>query len=439
MLSVLNNRTYRHLFLAQVISLVGTGLGTVALGLLAFNLAGENAGAILGTAFAIKMVAYVSLAPVAAAFADVMPRRAMLVGLDIVRALVVAVLPFVTEVWQVYILIFVLQSASAAFTPTFQAMIPEVLPEERDYTKALSLSRLAYDLENIVSPLLAGLLLTVVSFHELFAGTVIGFIASALFVVSIILPRFPDGKRRSIYDRTTRGIRIYLKTPRLQGLLAVNMAVAAAGAMVIVNTVVYVQSTFGLGERNTAFALAAFGAGSMLVALILPRLLDILPDRLVIICGGLILSAGVFLAAALGSYNLLLGLWFVLGCGYSMAMTPSGRLLKRSAHTEDRTAVFAAQFALSHACWLATYPLAGWIGSSFGLPAAALALAILAVVGTITATVIWPRTDTDVLEHTHSDLPPNHPHLQSGERRSTYSHAHTYVIDDLHFMWPHGR
>jgi hypothetical protein len=59
MLAILKNRTYRHLFLAQVIALVGTGLLTIALGLLAFDLAGENAGAVLGTALAIKMIAYV--------------------------------------------------------------------------------------------------------------------------------------------------------------------------------------------------------------------------------------------------------------------------------------------------------------------------------------------------------------------------------------------
>ena len=45
MLAILKNRTYRHLFGAQVIALIGTGLATVALGLLAFDLAGDNAGA----------------------------------------------------------------------------------------------------------------------------------------------------------------------------------------------------------------------------------------------------------------------------------------------------------------------------------------------------------------------------------------------------------
>ena len=45
MLATLKNRTFRHLFLAQFVALLGTGLATVALGLLAWQLAGNDAGA----------------------------------------------------------------------------------------------------------------------------------------------------------------------------------------------------------------------------------------------------------------------------------------------------------------------------------------------------------------------------------------------------------
>jgi hypothetical protein len=44
MLSILRGRTYRHLFAAQILSLIGTGLTTIALGLLAYDLAGADAG-----------------------------------------------------------------------------------------------------------------------------------------------------------------------------------------------------------------------------------------------------------------------------------------------------------------------------------------------------------------------------------------------------------
>ena len=85
----------------------------MALGLLAWQLAGGNPGAVLGTALAIKIVAYVKLAPLAAAVAERQPRRAFLVPLDLIRLRRIACLPFVDQVWQVHVLIFLLQVASA--------------------------------------------------------------------------------------------------------------------------------------------------------------------------------------------------------------------------------------------------------------------------------------------------------------------------------------
>lgn len=441
MFDVLANRTYRHLFLAQVLALLGTGLATVALGLLAFDLAGANAGVVLGTALAIKMLAYIGVAPVASALAERLPRRAVLVALDLVRAGVALILPFVTQIWEIYVLIFVLQSASAAFTPTFQATIPDVLPEEEAYTKALSLSRLAYDLESLVSPMLAALLLTVVSFHSLFGGTVVGFLASAALVVSAVLPRAKAPPKRSIYERTTRGLRIYLATPRLRGLLALNLAIASGSAMVIVNTVVLVQAGFGMTQTATAVALACFGAGSMLIALVLPKVLDRVPERRAMLVGAGVIATGLLVGSVLASrYAVLLPLWFVLGLGYSLAQTPSGRLLRRSSGDTDRPALFAAQFALSHACWLITYPLAGWLGAKFGLTSSFVTLGVVASAAVLLSMRLWPSDDPVELSHRHDNLAPGHPHLagepDARKRAASHEHSHAYVIDDEHHRWP---
>lgn len=434
MLRVLANRTYRHLLAAQVIALIGTGLATVALGLLAWQIAGDDAGVVLGTALAIKMIAYVALAPIASAFADRVPRRAMLVALDLVRATVALALPFVSEVWHVYVLIFLLQAASAGFTPTFQATIPDVLPDEADYTQALSLSRLAYDLESLLSPMLAAALLTVVSFPVLFGGTVIGFLASAALVLTVTLPSPQPAAPRGIWERTTLGIRIYLATPRLRGLLALNLAVAAAGAMVIVNTVVLVQARLGLGETQVALALAAFGGGSMVAALMLPKLLDRITDRPAMIVGAALLVLGMLAGPLVGSLAGLAALWLTIGFGYSLTQTPTGRLLRRSARPEDRPAIFAAQFALSHACWLITYPLAGRFGASFGLDATFLIMAGIAGLGVACALMLWPAAEPEALPHEHPELPEGHPHLRE---HSEDGHCHVVVIDDLHHHWPH--
>jgi len=434
MLAVLKNRAYRHLFAAQVIALVGTGLMTVALGLLAYELAGADAGAVLGTALAIKMVAYVGIAPIAQAFSDRLPRRSLLVALDLVRAAVALCLPFVTEVWQIYVLIFVLQAASAGFTPTFQATIPDILSDEAYYTKALSLSRLAYDLESLISPVLAAALLTVISFHNLFAGTVFGFLVSAALVVNVALPASMPGPRRGIWERTTRGIRLYLATPRLRGLLAISLAVSAAGAMVIVNTVVLVKARFGLGEAEVAWALAAFGGGSMIAAFVLPGLLGRLADRLVMVTGAAVLVTGTAIGALVPSYAALLPLWVAIGFGYSVAQTPSGRLLRRSAHAEDRPAMFAAQFALSHACWLVCYPLAGRFGAAFGLQSTFILMSLIGLAGVALALRLWPAGDPSDIAHDHHGLSPDHPHMREHADRGR--HQHPLIIDDLHTEWP---
>lgn len=437
MLAVLANRTYRHLLLAQIVALVGTGLATIALGLLAYELAGGNAGAVLGTALAIKMVAYIGIGPIVGAYADRLPRRAFLVAMDMVRCAVALLLPFVDQVWQIYLLIFVLQSASAAFTPTFQATIPDVLPDEAEYTRALSLSRLAYDLETLLSPILAAALLSIISFQWLFGGTAIGFIGSALLVLSVTLPRSPAKPRAGgIYAHTTRGIRFYLRTPRLRGLLAVNLAAAAASAMVIVNTVVIVRDLFGFGQREVALTLAAYGGGSMLAAFALPRLLDRIADRTIMLAASaaLTLLLGALTLIPLASWPVLLGGWLLLGIAYAMSITPSGRLLRRSAGESDRPAIFAAQFALSHACWLVAYPVAGQVGAMDNMGAAFGVCAALALIGTVIALRVWPADDPEVVAHTHDELPPGHPHLAEGHPKGRAHHA--LVIDDLHPHWP---
>lgn len=402
MLQALSHRAYRHLFAAQVVALAGTGLATVALGLLAYDLAGEHAGSVLGTALAIKMVAYVVVAPLAAAAVARLPRRRVLVGADLLRLAAAVSLPFVGEVWQVYVLIFVLQAASATFTPTFQSVIPNVLHDERDYTAALSLSRLAYDLESVLSPTIAAALLLVVPSSALFFGTAAGFAGSALLVVSVAVPHRTsaqddeDAPEMPFSQRARHGTALFLRTPTLRPVLALNLAVAAAGAYVLVQTVVIARAELGQGEDVVALLLAAVGVGSIAAALALPRLLRRVPERRVMLVGALVLTAATAaVPLALGAHAtagvVAIGaLWVLVGAGWSAVETPVGRIIRRSVPRADLPAAFAAQFSLSHACWLVTYPLAGWLGDRH-LSGAALALAVVAAGATIVAARLWPR------------------------------------------------
>src|SRR5829696_5385261 len=147
------------------------------------------------------------------------------------------------------------------------------------------------------------------------------------------------------------------------------------------------------------------------------------------------LLLGTDQAAADLIWPALLVSWTLLGVGYSWTLTPTGRLLRRSARPADRPAVFAARFALSHACWLVTYPLAGWLRTAGGMPTTVGVLAVLTLLGAAIAASLWPAADPEVIGHEHPELSLDHPHLRhghSGDRR----HAHDFVIDELHRRWP---
>ena len=92
---------FRTLFTAQIIALIGTGLTTIALALLAFELVGNEASIVLGTALAIKMIAYVFISPAVTGLIHHKHQKRCLILLDLLRAIFVMLLFFVTSVWQI--------------------------------------------------------------------------------------------------------------------------------------------------------------------------------------------------------------------------------------------------------------------------------------------------------------------------------------------------
>ena len=105
----------------------------------------------------------------------------------------------------------------------------------------------------------------------------------------------------------------------------------------------------------------------------------------------LLVASAALIAWGSGSlaWPALLVVWFLTGAATSTVATPSSRILRRNSTEQNRPAVFAAQFSLSHACYLVAYPLAGALGATVGLPVIALVLAALAVVGATAAARAW--------------------------------------------------
>lgn len=403
MLAVLRNRRFAALFASQVSSLVATGLLTVALALVAVRLDPGAAAGIIGTALTIRIAVYVVVSPLASALLAGRSSRAVLVGADLVRLIVAGALVFATAPWQLYVGIVLLQTASAVFTPTYQAVIPRVLPDERDYTAAQSLSRLAYDLESLLSPPLAALLVLVLPPQALFGIVALGFLGSGLAVLLARLHDQVGSTAEPVRRRLLRGLGVLARTPGPRFAAVLDAAPATIYATVLVSSVVLLIDA-GADPADPSAALAAvlvaFGLGSIAVAVSLPALLRRLRDTTVMLLGAgvaVLALAGTAAAALLDGLSVLgIGaLWVVLGASSSAISTPSARLIRTEVAADQHAAVFAARFSTSHAWYAVTYPVAGLLGTIAPSGAATAALAGLAAVAVVAGLAMVPPRSPD--------------------------------------------
>lgn len=448
------NRNFLRLFCAQVVSLLGTGLATIALALMVYDQYPSYASLILGAVLAVKMIAYLLVAPVVGAYVHHFPRRNWLAGLSVLRALIIAILPWVEQLWQLFVVVFLLNMMAAGFTPVYQALLPDLLNEE-DYTSALSWSRLAMELESLLSPMLAAVCLLLMPYSMLFELNALAFgLAVLLILGSSLPPALPRQRSGGVWRQVSFGSRSYLHTPRLVSVLLLNLAMSAAGAMTIVNSVVYVRELLVLDESYLPWLMAALGAGSMLSALLLPSLLKFWPDRRMMLTGGWICGLAMLAGLLQPNYLALLLIWFVIGVANSMVLIPTARMVNSSCNPADRNDFFAANFALTHAMWLVCYLLAGSVTHVFGLSICFLVLALVALLATAIARGVWPDTDESELWHQHAAQHHQHPHIHDEHHQHEHEgwegpephvhphhhpqhrHRHPFVIDEHHLHWP---
>ena len=386
--SLWQNRNYVFLFASQIVSLLGSGVTTVALAIFAYQLTGgESATAIIGNALFLRILAFLLFSQFAGVLADRVNRKKILIVSDVVRFGLLSLFPFITEVWQIYAMIFAINAVTAFFTPTFEASLPDVVGE-KDYVKALSFSRVAVDIEAFAAPALAGLLVAAFSVKWVFWFDAFTYLISAALVLMVTIPQVTKKldpiNLRGLLNDLTLGTRILLREPSLRQALLLSFAEATAGAAAIVATVVYISDVLQGGDTSFAIVMAVLGLGSSIAAMILGRTTTRIElgaidkkalhyrrhdwSRFTLFVGGIVL--GLILLPGIFQPPLLIfaALWFLNGAGQALISIASGTLLAEHTRAEERGRAYAAYFALTHACWLITYPAIGYAAVWWGTP-----------------------------------------------------------------------
>ncbi|MCF3935249.1 MFS transporter [Acuticoccus sp. M5D2P5] len=384
------SRGYARLFQSKLLTLVATGVTTVAFSILAFDIAGRDASALLGTALAIKALASIVAPPLVAAVVERFSRGRLLVLIDVLRGLAVLGLAFVASEWLLVVLVAVFLAASAAFKLTYHEYVAYLLPAEGDYARALSKSQIVDELESAASPLLAAGLLLLLPLGGVLVLTMAAFAISAARISSAGLPDLSHAKTASPVSRSLAGIRLLVTEPRFRALPYLAFVMAAGTAMVMTTTPVIVQGVLGLGARATAVAFAGFGSGAVVGALLWVWLARRHGERALMMTGAALVALGLFGGIVAASYPAFIVLWIMIGAGVMLIHTPAAFAIGRNVGAASLQVAFGAGLALQNAALLVVYLLAGWLTAATSLDTTFLVLGLVAGAASLLAFRVRP-------------------------------------------------
>jgi MFS transporter, NRE family, putaive nickel resistance protein len=432
----LENPIFVRLYLAQTINLVGDALTWLGLALLTFELAGEQAGTVLAGALTLRVLAFVVLSPIAGVIADRIDRKYLMVTTHLARMGIVCLLPFVTQVWQIYAIVLSLNVFYAFFAPTYTATIP-LVTTEAERGRSIALSSATSQLLGVLGPGLAGSLAAFVGTREVFFLDGLTFLMAAILIVTlpgklIVSQNNPAAKT---IDKTIADIRAgttcLFTDPPIRYALALQLVTSIAGAEILVNTVSHVQGSLHFGKVEYGWVMAAFGIGATLASIGLGNLVQKI-NPILLVSSGAVLITLALLPANLANLNGLLLLWAIAGAGQTLVNVPTQTLIADRVDVAVQGRVYGAHFAWSHLWWVFAYPLAGWIGNytpthNF-LYSSLMGLVLLIVVYVVLKPRQLTNTDTGLWhEHDHLHNTDHHHRHESSMSQNSHSHLHFHA------------
>ena len=365
----LKNKVFAKLYLAQTISLIGDAFTWVGLALLAYQLNQNNSSLILATALTLRVTAFIIFSPFAGVLADKVDRKKILFITHFIRMAIICCLPFITLEWHIYVLVFFLNVFNAFFTPTYRAVIPQVI-EGKYYREAVGLSTATYQLLGILGPALAGIVAVWLGAREIFFVDAASFIIAAILILTIPKQELQKGvsaaarQEHNIWGNVIKGIRLLFGNKILRFALSIEFVSAIAGAMILVNTISHIKSDLHLDNKYYGWVMAAFGFGAAVAAFVAGTLDKSKSRTHSLIIGAFLLGLSICLTNYV-SFPVMIALWLFAGLGQSLAEMPSETLIAESIASADQGKVYGSHFAFSHLWWAIAYPIAGYVGTAF--------------------------------------------------------------------------
>jgi MFS family permease len=272
--SPLHHTLFRNVWIATIVSNVGTWMQDVGAGWLMTSL--SSSPAMVALVEAADSIPVMLLALPAGALADIVDRRRLLIAVQIYLMVVTAILGVMTllgmmSAWLLLGFIFALGIGSAMMMPAWSAIVPDLVPSQ-ELQQAVALGSVAVNVSRAIGPAIAGVLVAAV-------GPWLVFVLNALSYIGIIavLVAWKHEHRKStlpaerFLSAIRVGLRFVMHTRSLQAVLVRGIAFFVFASATWSLFPLVVRTELGRGPETYGLLLTCIGIGAVSGAVVLPR------------------------------------------------------------------------------------------------------------------------------------------------------------------------
>jgi MFS family permease len=311
-------RDFRLLLTAFVVSTAGDWLYKLALPLLVLQLTGSA----LQTAvtYSLEYVPYLFFALIGGVISDRYDRRTLLIRADTAAAVVMGALATLVwlrqeHLWMIYLAALALSTITPLYQASFQAMLPGTVPKER-LGWANSRLQAGQSTLDLLGPVLGAGAVALMGASWALSLDAASFGLSALTVALIARAATTAAQRSggaSIVADLKEAVAFVRATPPILWGAIIAAGSSLGLSMVEANMIAYLVHFRHEPVATVGIVFAALGAGSLVGALLAPKLLPhVLPGRL-IISSVLVGGTATALLAVLRQLPLIAATWVLVG------------------------------------------------------------------------------------------------------------------------------
>ena len=360
------NKSFGALWCGRLISNFGDRLEIVAVPWLIYDMTGSASGVALWY-IAISLPS-ILLGSAVGVLIDRFDRKSVMIASDLIRALLLCLLPLAQTPFQVYAVAFAISTFFTLFDPAMGAALPDLVGEGDALIVANSLTATADAVTVILGPAVGGLIIARMGLAAAFYLDALSFLASAVIIGAIGIPRAKrHGKTAPRFRRDwLAGFAFMRQHPTTLLLILIaalpRLVVGVHGSLLVVfareslrtgsEGYGYLTGAIGVGTLVGSLGLGAFGSGKRKSSLIQVGL---------VFCGLLLVLFGFTTALWLA-----VAVRLVYGLGHALYRTSAGTMLQEEVPSQLRGRVLSVGTTLRDSAMLLSSAVAGLLADSLG-------------------------------------------------------------------------